>query len=164
MNLHFIDERHGEGGHHRLMKCSECMYVDVPFPLVLLVSTTKHITLIFYLPAFFHSSFFKSNLRASSFADMALILGCSLRLVLGFSPMYVMDLGTIYSCRVNFIYSAFSWPVTQISERAGTWVQYLGTTLLSQIKRIIQKDISILWSSMPLVMLVSIIFDDFEIF
>lgn len=123
------------------MKCGKLMYVDMSFSLVLLpVSNIKHV--IFYLCDFFNSSFINSKLCASNFVDLALILECSLRPVLGFPPVYVMQLGTTHSFGVPFLYCAFGWPV--ISERAGIGVQLLGITLLSEIKIIIPKYISIL--------------------
>lgn len=94
-----------------LMKCDKILYVDRLFPLQYVQCLLLR-TIVLYLPAFFHFSFFKPYLCAGHFADLALILRCSLKPVFGFLPIYVMEFGTIYSCRVNFIYSAFSWPVT----------------------------------------------------
>lgn len=91
---------------------------------------------------FLNISFSNSKLCASIFVDLALILELSLRPVLGFPPFYVMQLGTTYSSRANFLYCVFGWPV--ISEIAGMGVQLLGTTLLSEIKIIIPKYITIL--------------------
>lgn len=91
------------------MKCRKLRFVNMSFLLVLLlvVSATKKI--IFSVPAFFQSSFCKSNLCPDNFADLYLILECSLRSVLGLLSFFVVENSTIYSCEVDFIYFAFSW-------------------------------------------------------
>lgn len=126
-----------------LMKCGKILYVDMPFSLVvLLLSTTEHhCILLTYLLSFF---FFQIVFMYRPFCWFGFILRCSLKPVFGFLPIYVMEFGVIYSWRVNFIYSAFSWPMTELSGKPGPRAQWLGTTLLFHIKRITSKYISIL--------------------
>lgn len=109
MHSNFTDEKCGEGEHHRADKMwLAYIYLCAFSPSITFSVTIKNII----FTAFFSSLlFFKSNVCASNSANSALILGCSLRPVFGFPPNYVIELGTIYSCGVNLIHSAFSWPV-----------------------------------------------------